>query len=186
MIRLSKCRQVTVGFVIAALALAVGVYVVQQKYRAQPPVATIDAATIELLWTKRLPDTDGNATTIGEWRGKTLVLNFWASWCQPCREEMPAFSRLHLKYTPRGAQFVGIAVDSPQNAADFLRKLPISYPSLVAESEGGEMMRQLGNPRLGLPYTLIITPDGKAALMQMGKLTEQQLDDHLQQITSPR
>ena len=183
MLCLNSCRKVTLGFVVGVLVLALALYLVFSN-RVETPVASdpksISRAAVDAVFTARLPDRSGALQQLGDWRGKTLVLNFWASWCQPCREEMPAFSRLQAKYADRGVQFVGIAVDNAKNVAEFSDRVPVAYPLLVAETEGGEWMRQLGNTSMGLPYTLVIRSSGEVGLVRLGRVPESMLDEYLQ------
>ena len=128
--------------------------------------------------------TDSQRTvSLNQFQGKPVVLNFWATWCPPCREEMPAFSRLQTKYAANGVEFVGIALDTPDNVIAFLKQIPVSYPLLLAESEGMELTQQLGNSRLALPYTVVLGPNEKPLLIRLGKVPEQELDDLLGKIT---
>lgn len=189
MLRLNNCRKLTLSFVFLALALTAGV-VIGLKEKA-PDIRPTDPNSvsrpaIEALYATRLPEPNGQSHFMGDWRGKTLVVNFWAAWCQPCREEMPAFARLQKKYASQGVQFVGIAIDNAKNVADFAERVPVGYPLLVAETEGGELMRQLGNVSMGLPYTLVLAPDGSAALVQLGRLSERTLDTFLQNALAPK
>jgi len=184
MICLNRCRKQTLAFVIGALITAAGVYIAVQATLPKEDAGKLDAKdvprqAIETLFATRLPDGQGTPVKIGDWRDKTLVVNFWAAWCKPCRDEMPAFSRLHTQYRDRGVQFIGIAVDNAKNVADFSEKLPVSYPLLIADTEGSRLMRDLGNTSMGLPYTLVIRPGGDAALTQLGRVSEQRLDSFL-------
>ncbi len=185
---LNSCRKLTLGFVAGVLALSAGLYVAFSG--RSPTHETIDAksippAAIDAFFAARLPDPLGAPKALGDWRGKTLVVNFWASWCQPCREEMPAFSRLQTQYANQGVQFVGIAVDNAKNVAEFSAKLPVSYPLLITEAEGGEWMRQLGNSRMGLPYTLVIKASGEVGLVRLGRLSESMLEEYLKSHVIP-
>ncbi|NJA89583.1 TlpA family protein disulfide reductase [Rhodocyclus tenuis] len=128
-----------------------------------------------------LPDASGHTQAMAQWRGKTLVVNFWAAWCPPCREEMPAFSRAQEKYRHRGVQFVGIALDSADNVKAFARETPVSYPLLVASDDGADLARSAGNTTVALPYTLIIDATGKARYAHLGYLAENDLESLLQQ-----
>ena len=188
---LTNCRKVTIGFVAAFLALAAGIFIGLEGLTPPPaktdqPPTQIAPKAIADLFASRLPDTNGKQRLLADWRSQILVVNFWASWCQPCREEMPAFSRLHTKYAGNNVQFVGIALDNPANVAEFSKKIPVSYPLLIAETEGSELLRQLGNPQLGLPYTIILRPHGEVALTRLGKLSESQLDEFLQKSIAPK
>lgn len=122
---------------------------------------------------------DGSAKTLGEWRGKVLVVNFWATWCPPCREEMPEFSRAYSEYASKNAQFVGIAVDNAPKVVDFLKKTPVSYPVLIGNEDIPSLMVKLGNQQQGLPFTVIIDRDGKAVFSHLGPLTHADLTERL-------
>jgi len=142
---------------------------------AAPATPVADGAVARLLAT-RLPDTNGKEQRIGQWQGKTLVINFWASWCPPCRDEMPAMSRLQTKHAANGVQFVGIALDTVDNVVNFAKQRPVSYPLLMADPEGLELTRQFGNSRLALPYTVVITPRGEVTMTRLGPVSVRELE----------
>jgi thiol-disulfide isomerase/thioredoxin len=99
------------------------------------------------LWQLQFADLRGQPQPLSQWRGKVLVLNFWASWCAPCREEMPDFDALRLKYQIRGVEFVGIAIDNEQNVAQFLQAMPVSYPILIGEGPLSRWLASLATHR---------------------------------------
>ena len=188
MICLNSCRKFTIGFVAVVLILATGIYVGLNMLTPAPRETApenIARPTIEAFLSIRLPDTQGVSRRVGDWKEKVLVVNFWASWCQPCREEMPAFSRLHTKYSKSGVQFIGIAVDNAKSVADFSDKLSVGYPLLIAETEGSDLMRQLGNSRMGLPYTVVIDRSGSIVMTRLGNVPEAQLDEFLGKVIRP-
>ena len=174
--------QLVFATVIVASAV-LGVYVGSTRREPLVDTAQLPETAITQFFAIRLNDSDGKMQPMSQWRGKTLVINFWATWCPPCREEMPAFSRLQTKYAANGVQFVGIALDTPDNVSAFLKKVTATYPLLLAESEGMAMTQQLGNSRLALPYTLVLGADEKPRLVRLGKLAEQELDGLLGEMT---
>ena len=129
-----------------------------------------------------LPDLDGRPQAIAQWRDKILVVNYWASWCAPCVEEIPAFSRLQRQYAAQGVQFVGIGIDNVENMQAFVKATPISYPLLVADPAASQMP---GLQIKGLPYTLVIGPDGRVQGSRLGRLDESRLNSILQRL-APR
>lgn len=155
-----------------------------QQARASRQVVPEAAQTgVDALLAMTLPDLDGRPWQLSQWRGKVLVLNYWASWCPPCIEEMPMFSRLHERYAAAGVQFVGIGMDETEKMQAFVRKSPVSYPLLV----GGTSPR--GNPGLtvrGLPYTVVLGRDGKVAFSRYGSVDEATLESQLRQLSGQK
>lgn len=174
-----------IGFVLAIAALSAGVYLGRQDPRPAPQdSAAPSSEAIDALFASTLRDASGKAQALAEWRGKTLVVNFWASWCPPCREEMPGFSRLQRKHAANGVQFVGIALDSAENVKAFAKDFPADYPLLIGGETGTDLARRLGDTRLALPYTVLLDPAGKTRMIRAGGLAERELDALLQQAAS--
>jgi thiol-disulfide isomerase/thioredoxin len=121
-------KPLIIGFIAVVLATVAGAYFGLVKQDTKQPEPALSTEVIAQFFTTRLNDESGKPYAIEQWRGKMLVVNFWATWCQPCREEMPAFSRLQSKYAASGVLFVGIALDNPNNVAQFKKSLAISYP----------------------------------------------------------
>jgi thiol-disulfide isomerase/thioredoxin len=166
-----------VGLVAATAALLAGIYTGSQRSSTSAPASPgVTAEAVANLLASSLEDVAGKPHPFAVWQGKTLVVNFWATWCPPCREEMPAFSRLQDRYAAQDVQFVGIALDVTASVRAFARQYPVSYPLLVAGSGGVELARQLGNASLSLPYTLVVSPGGDVPLVQLGPLAERDLD----------
>jgi thiol-disulfide isomerase/thioredoxin len=133
----------------------------------------------EALRSARLADLSGKLRTLDEWRGRILVVNFWATWCPPCREEIPALVRAHDRFLPSGVEFVGIAIDQVAKVVEFARNVHISYPLLMADATGLDLMRKLGNPSGGLPFTVVLDRKGSIAHRNLGALTQQKIEDQL-------
>lgn len=158
----------------ALVALAAGAWVAQRQFAPRPP-----SLPLTQLWQQSFPDAEGRPQALAQWRGKVLVLNFWASWCAPCREEMPEFDVLRTRYAPRGVEFVGIAVDQPAAVAGFLARQPVSYPILIGEGAAHSLARELGNASGALPYTLVLGHKGEVILQHLGRLPRNTLEDAL-------
>ena len=141
-----------------------------------PAVEKIDASA-GAIYSVGFPDLEGREQSLGQWQNKLLIINFWATWCAPCKEEMPIFAKLQQTYGSRGLQIVGIAVDSSINVANFSQKSPMGYPLLVDEARAIEFSKRLGN-RLGLlPFTLVLKPGGDIIFTRLGIVTEREMVD---------
>jgi peroxiredoxin len=126
-----------------------------------------------------LPDLAGKPRSLAEWRGKLMLLNFWATWCPPCRGEIPGFVRLQRRYGSEGLQIIGISVDNPEAVARFWQEMKINYPLLLADDSVYDLMAAYGNREAGLPYSVIIRPDGQIAETRLGAYREKDLESLL-------
>jgi thiol-disulfide isomerase/thioredoxin len=147
-----------------------------------PPPAAAAAADTGALYATHLPDLAGRTQALDQWRDKVLVLNYWATWCTPCREEMPMFSTLAQRYESRGVQFVGIAADDGDPVRDFARTMPVSYPLLVGGQDAILPTRDLGNVPLAVPFTLVLDRAGKVRAAVLGRVQEKALVELLDQL----
>ena len=160
------------GALLAAVgvgALLAGVYFGVLR---TPSVVGQDAATLLSL---SLPNGAGVEQSLGQWPGKVLVVNFWATWCAPCREEMPEFVRAQNEYGARGLQFVGIAVDQADKVERFSKEFGLNYPSLIGGYGAVELSKTLGNKLAALPFTIIVDRQGRIAHTQLGPLKPDKL-----------
>jgi len=123
-----------------------------------------------------LPDPQGEVRHISEWDGKLLVVNFWATWCPPCLHEIPAFMKLQTAYADRGVQFLGIAIDDPENVREFARDIGLNYPTLHGQLEAIDLARAFGNSSGALPYTVVIDREGFIARRHAGPLSEEEAE----------
>ena len=127
------------------------------------------------LFSLSLPDTAGRQQSLSQWRGKVVVVNFWATWCAPCREEMPEFVRAQREFGPRGLQFVGIAVDEPEKVVQFAKELGLNYPALMGGYGAIELSKTLGNQLSALPFTIVIDRTGALVRTQLGPFKSDKL-----------
>ncbi|MEN9821009.1 MAG: hypothetical protein RL176_912 [Pseudomonadota bacterium] len=117
----------------------------------------------------------GSASHEADWKNKVLVVNFWASWCPPCVEEMPALDKIQGEYDPKNMLIVGIGIDSPSNIRQFIETTIISYPIVLGGLGGNEINKMLGNPSGALPFTVVINPKGEIKSRKLGKISEDEL-----------
>lgn len=152
--------------VVAIISLLAGMYASQlfngQDSETTPAQTASDAAgPPEIRPDFGLLDLQGQLRHVSEWDGDVLMVNFWATWCPPCRREIPAFIELQEKYADQGFTIVGIAIDTKQNARDFVDPMGINYPILVGDKDGIALSKAYGNRMGVLPYTVIVDRNGK-------------------------
>ncbi len=163
----------------AAIALAAGVLWRQLAVDATPDARPRDGSTLLAL---ALPDPAGKEQPLGQWKGKVLIVNFWATWCEPCREEMPRFMKLQDEYGDQGLQFVGIAIDQPDKVRAFAQELGLNYPTLVGGYGAIELSKALGNQLGALPFTVVLDRAGSVSHTQLGPLKDEQLRAIIRQL----
>lgn len=156
---------------VALVAFGAGLWLSSLRQAATPEPKASDA-----LYAIALPDLQGKPQTVEQWRGKVLVINFWATWCEPCREEIPIFVKMQEKYRAKGLQFVGISIDQADKTSEFARKFSINYPNLIGTMDTVEVSRQAGNKRRVLPYTIVLDRRGEVIATEFGGLTEAKLE----------
>jgi thiol-disulfide isomerase/thioredoxin len=141
------------------------------------------AAENSALRSASLLDLAGRPRQLSEWLDRILVCNFWATWCPPCREEIPLLMAARAKYASAGVEIVGIAVDNATKVREFSASFRISYPILLAEANGLELMRKLGNSAGGLPYTVIANRQGSVVHRKLGAFHQGDLEEILDPLT---
>jgi thiol-disulfide isomerase/thioredoxin len=129
-----------------------------------------------------LNDLAGKPKSISEWDGKVLVVNFWASWCEPCRREIPLLNALQSEYGGRGVQVIGVAIDELASVQSFVQSVPISYPVLIGEQEAVDALAGFGAEMTVLPYTAFVRRDGHIELLHAGELQRGEATDLLERL----
>ena len=142
---------------------------------ASPVHDTIPSVSPAAVMAATFRDTDGRRRSLGEFQGTAVVVNFWATWCAPCRQEMPAFQRLQAKWAGR-VQFVGISAEEAPKVAQFAKSLGISYPLWVGGDEVSELSRRLGNRMGVLPHTVVLDANQAIMTSKVGAYPEVDLD----------
>lgn len=167
---MTRRRQIILVVVVAIAAAAAG-YGLNAWH-----LSGADRGATEAVMAARFADMEGRLQPLSQWRGRVLVVNFWATWCAPCREEIPGFIRLQEKYRDRGLQFVGIAIDQRDKVQAFAREFGMNYPVLLGGIDSIEMSRQAGNRVGALPFTVIFDRNGQIIGRELGGLKESKLE----------
>ena len=176
-------RRWRVGLAVAligAVALGSGLYFGRDS--SAPLTADVRGKEATPLLGISLADTKGVEQPLAQWKGKVLVVNFWATWCVPCREELPEFVKAQQELGDRGVQFVGIAIDQPDKIDAFAAELHLNYPALVGGYGAIELSKAMGNRLGALPFTVIVDRAGRVAHTQLGPLKEANLRGILGQL----
>lgn len=157
----------TTGAVAAALGIAANGWRTERA-------ATASSATAD-LFAAAFADADGTVQPLAQWRGRPLIVNFWATWCAPCVEEMPELQKIRDEYRPQGVEVIGLGIDSAQKITAFRDKLGLTLPLLVAGAGGSDLYRTLGNTGGVLPFTVLIDADGRIRERRVGQVSSAQL-----------
>lgn len=136
------------------------------------------------LFALQINDANGQPFALNSLENKTIVLNFWATWCEPCREEMPVFSELATQYASANIAFVGLAIDEASEVNAFSQSTPVSYPLLIAENEGMALAEQFGNDKGVLPYTVVIGADGAVKKTFFGRVSKAMIQAAIAEIAT--
>jgi thiol-disulfide isomerase/thioredoxin len=139
---------------------------------SRPASPTIPARRPQIA----LKDLAGQVHSIADWDGKALVINFWATWCAPCRREIPLLNRIEREYGPKGFEVVGIAVDFADDVKAFTKDFPIGYPLLIGEEDGLEAARAFGVETMAFPFTAFTDAKGRIITVHMGELQPAQAE----------
>ena len=158
-------------------------YYGQQYFMAekQPaPAATKSSVIGQVRPDFRYKDIEGNIRSASEWDGKVLLVNFWATWCPPCKKEIPAFIEVQEQYKDRGFQIVGIAMDDEDSVRDYADTMGMNYPVMAAEIDAVELSRQYGNRVSALPFSAFVDRNGKIIAIKAGGMNKQAVEKIIQ------
>lgn len=138
--------------------------------------ARADEGNLDALWAVTLADLDDKPVAIRKYRGRPLVVNFWARWCAPCRREIPDFVAEYARHRGK-VEVLGIAIeDRAEPVRDFAKAYEMTYPILLAKDQGLALMQALGNTRAGLPFTLVIDRQGRLVARKLGPMNAAEVE----------
>jgi thiol-disulfide isomerase/thioredoxin len=168
----------------AVLALAAG-YWLAQSLRPEPDITAAKSYGGGELINFTLPELDGKNHSLEEWRGRIIVLNFWATWCPPCREEIPLLIELQKKRAAEGLQVVSVAIDNETAVRPYSQSAGINYPVLLGDDAGLDLVARYGNSMGALPFTVVIDRNGAITGRKLGAFTRNELDGFVDPLLTP-
>jgi thiol-disulfide isomerase/thioredoxin len=157
---------------VAAAALAAGAGLALWRLRPQEA----DAGAADDFWQASFQTPGGAALAAASFKGRPLLINFWATWCPPCVEEMPLLDAFFRQHAGNGWQVLGLAIDQPSAVRQFLTRTPVTFPIGLAGLEGTELAKRMGNLAGGLPFTVVLGADGTVRHRRMGRVSQDDLN----------
>lgn len=179
---------------VLAIAAAVAGFLFARPAHEQPPdrqamlQKAVNLKPADRAPNFALPDLDGELHALSQWHGDVRLLNFWATWCGPCRDEVPALVALQEQYGDQGFQIIGIATDEPgtQVVKDFAAKYKINYPLLMDNGHAGNIARHLGFNLIGLPATILIDGDANIISYHLGPINPDKTREQIEKLLNGR
>ncbi len=174
-----------VAFMLAGLLIAgVAFYFFRyQQLADELPVVVEDAAPVVEEWKQidfSLPDLDGNVHRLSDWDGKARLVNFWATWCAPCRREIPLLKSTQVAHAANNLQVIGIAVDDLEPVQIYAEETDFNYPILIGQEDAMAAAEASGLAFIGLPFTMIIAPGGELLKTHIGEIVELHIEKILE------
>jgi thiol-disulfide isomerase/thioredoxin len=175
---LQRRHLLTLGAAVGAALAGAGAAYWQSKpeqvVQVEKPVEPITGG-LEDLWQMQFDTPDGGKLAMQTLKGKPLLINFWATWCPPCVDELPLLERFYSQNKAKSVQIVGLAADKPEAVRAFLKKLPLTFPIGITDLSGIALSKSWGNLAGGLPFSVMLAADGRVLQRKMGKLNEDDL-----------
>jgi thiol-disulfide isomerase/thioredoxin len=165
---------------VAAAAGLAGVGAAWMKNEPQKLTPVQTNAAEDALWALSFDTPDSQPQAMSKFRGKPLLLNFWATWCPPCIEELPMLDAFYQQHKAEGWQVMGLAVDQPSAVRKWLQSKPLSFPVGMAGFSGTDLSKTLGNPAGSLPFTAVFGAAGSLLHRKTGKLSKEELEQWAQ------
>ena len=175
---MSKFKQIILYSCVAIFALGAGSFLrtlLSEAYQTELSSEESQQGAQAIL-SASLPDLQGENQEVSQWLGKVMVVNFWATWCTPCREEIPEFIEAQKKYGEQGLIFIGIAIDQTDKVKMFSQEFGINYPVLVGSFNTWSLLEAAGNRHSALPYTVIINRSGELVENYLGRVDLKKLE----------
>jgi thiol-disulfide isomerase/thioredoxin len=175
---MSKFKQILLYLCIAVIALGAGSFfrsLLSDIYQTELTSEESQQGAKAILEAS-LPDLQGDDQAVSQWLGKVMVVNFWATWCTPCREEIPEFIEAQNKYGDQGLIFVGIAIDQPDKVKMFSQEFGINYPVLIGSFNTWSLLEAAGNRMSALPYTVVLNRSGEIVDTYLGRVNLKKLE----------
>jgi len=166
-------KQIAVAIVLLATA-ALGVLIYNWPAKDSLPVETVAPTGGVVSFT--LSDLDGNPRDFSEWGGKARLVNFWATWCAPCRREIPLLIKIQAEHGENNVQVIGVAVDFIEPVAAYAEDAEFNYPILVGQEDAMAAAEATGIDFIGMPFTMIVAPDGQLIKTHLGEIVEEHLE----------
>ncbi|GAA5178475.1 TlpA disulfide reductase family protein [Niveibacterium umoris] len=175
--RMRRAVSVALIVVVAAVAAYAGWRAGQHRDDAtESPTVVTNTAAVEQLLAAHLQDPQGQNLAMNQWRGKVLVVNFWATWCPPCRREMPLLDAAQRKWADKGLQVVGVGIDEAAAIRDYAKANAFAMPLLIGDPALISLTEQFGNTQQALPFSVIIGRDGRVKHTKLGAFKDDMLD----------
>ncbi len=169
-------------WVVAGLGVTAGLAGALMAWQKFQPHAVMDEA-VQNFWAQSFERPEGGTLSMKELQGKPLLINFWATWCPPCIEELPLIDAFFNQNKAKSLQVVGLAVDQPSMVRRYLSQKPLSFPVGLAGFNGTELGKTLGNTQSVLPFSVIFDAKGGLLAQKAGKLEQSDLDAWLKKVT---
>ncbi len=176
---MAKLRQLLIYLGLAALAITTGFMLRAQLMGGGSQTVLSSEASqqgAKAIFAASLPDIQGDTQAVSQWLGNVIVVNFWATWCTPCREEIPEFIEAQKKFSDQGLVFVGIAIDQADKVKMFSEEFGINYPVLVGSMNTWSLLEAAGNRQSALPYTVVINRSGEIVETYLGRVNLKKLE----------
>ena len=175
---MAKLKQLLIYAGLAVLAITTGFMVRSQLMGGSQSVlsAEVSQQGAKAIFETNLPNVDGQTQAISQWLGNVVVVNFWATWCTPCREEIPEFIETQKKFRDQGLVFVGIAIDQVDKVKMFSEEFGINYPVLIGSLSTWSLLETAGNRHSALPYTVVINRSGGIVETFLGRVNLNKLE----------